>query len=41
MKDLGKLHHFLGVTVEPRQMSPVRQVFSFTSVSNPGTCRDG
>jgi hypothetical protein len=30
MKDLGKLHYFLGVTIEP-----VRLVFSFTSVSMP------
>jgi hypothetical protein len=30
MKDLGQLHHFLGVTVEPRQT-----VFSFTSASMP------
>ena len=28
MKDLGQLHHFLGVTVEPRS-----SVFSFTSGS--------
>ena len=28
MKDLGQLHHFLGVTVEPRRL-----VFSFTSGS--------
>ena len=28
MKDLGQLHHFLGVTVEP-----ARLVFSFTSGS--------
>jgi hypothetical protein len=30
MKDLGKLHHFLGVTVQH-----VRLVFSFTSASTP------
>jgi hypothetical protein len=36
MKDLGKLHHFLGVTVEPGQAGLfLHQVFSFTSVSMP------
>jgi hypothetical protein len=33
MKDLGQLHHFLGVIVEP-----VRLVFSFTSISMPWIC---